>query len=291
MGGSRARVSTAPLHAMSPLPAGGPDGMNYFAWAAVYNATSFGIAAMGSACIFAWIQMPNVIKKYRTALAVNGLVTAIATYHYFRIFSSWVAAYNVEFNAKTDGYDVSLAGPPFNDAYRYVDWLLTVPLLLIELILVMGLPKEETTSMCWKLGFSSGLMVALGYPGEVQDGPGARFQWWAFAMIPFCYVVYSLAVGLEEATQRLPASVSSLVWYARWLTIISWCTYPCVYMVKMIGPPAGYVTTAAEQIGYSFADVMAKAVFGIMIWRIASEKSAIEEEGGLLKSGYGGYGS
>ena len=64
--------------------------------------------------------------------------------------------------------------------------------------------------------------VALGYPGEVQNGPGARLQWWAFAMIPFSYVVYTLAVGLEAATQKMPAKIAATVRGARWLTIISW---------------------------------------------------------------------
>ena len=64
--------------------------------------------------------------------------------------------------------------------------------------------------------------VALGYPGEVQNGPGARLQWWAFAMCPFCYVVYTLAVGLEAATQKMPAKIAATVRGARWLTIISW---------------------------------------------------------------------
>merc|ERR1712088_1023994 len=124
------------------------------------------------------------------------------------------------------GYVVSLTGEPFNDAYRYVDWVLTVPLLLIELILVMGLPAEETASKSWKLG------------------------------------------------------VASLTGYARWLTIISWLTYPGVYIIKMIGI-SGVAATAGEQIGYSIADVVAKAVFGVLIWAIASEKSKLEE-GGLL---------
>jgi bacteriorhodopsin len=66
-----------------------------------------------------------------------------------------------------------------------VDWLLTVPLLLIELVLVMGLSPEETASKTWTLGVASALMVALGYPGEVQNGTGARLQWWSFAMLPF----------------------------------------------------------------------------------------------------------
>merc|ERR1712113_287929 len=80
-------------------------------------------------------------------------------------------------------------GQPFNDAYRYVDWVLTVPLLLIELILVMGLPAEETVSKSWNLGVASAIMVALGYPGEIQDNPQGRWMWWFFAMIPFLYVV------------------------------------------------------------------------------------------------------
>jgi len=261
---------------MAPLP----EDFSFAHWSAVYNALSFGIAAMGSAMIFVWLQLPNVHKKYRTALIINGLVTGIATYHYFRIFNSWCDAFDVKFVKETDGYKVDLSGQPFNDAYRYVDWLLTVPLLLIELVLVMGLSAEETASKTWSLGVASALMVALGYPGEIQDGPGARFQWWAFAMVPFCYVVYTLAVGLEGATEKLTPSVASLVRKARWLTIISWLTYPAVYLIKT-GVP-GPTPTAEEQIGYSIADVVAKAVFGITIWGIAAAKSEEEYNGAAL---------
>ena len=80
---------------------------------------------------------------------------------------------------------------------------------------------------------------------------------------------------------NLSTLVASLTGYARWLTIISWLTYPFVYIIKMIGI-SGVTATAGEQIGYSIADVVAKAVFGILIWAIASEKSKIEEEGALL---------
>merc|ERR1712029_862834 len=126
-------------------------------------------------------------------MGITGLVTAIATYHYVRIFNSWLDAFNLKLTGDT--YAVTLSGNPFNDAYRYVDWLLTVPLLLIELILVMGLPADETASLGWKLGVSSALMVALGYPGEIQDDNSARWIWWAMAMVPFCYVVQTLLVG------------------------------------------------------------------------------------------------
>merc|ERR1719333_1855894 len=97
----------------------------------------------------------------------NALSMGIATIHCFRIFNSWGDAFDVHFLPSEGGYAVFTSGKPFNDAYRYVDWLLTVPLLLIELILVMQLPEGEAGPKMWKCGVFSGLMVAMGYPGEV----------------------------------------------------------------------------------------------------------------------------
>merc|ERR1711963_1123316 len=129
----------------------------------------------GFAVSMAPLPVGNVSKSYRTALAITGIVTFIATYHYFRIFNSWVEAFTVSNAEKGGDYIVTLSGAPFNDAYRYVDWLLTVPLLLIELILVMKLPKDETVALSWKLGVASAVMVALGYPGEIQDDLAVRW--------------------------------------------------------------------------------------------------------------------
>jgi len=260
---------------MAPLG----DGFTYSQWSLVYNSLSFGIAGMGSATIFFWLQLGNVTKSYRTALAITGLVTAIATYHYVRIFNSWVDAFEVK-NSNGGDYTVKTSGSPFNDAYRYVDWLLTVPLLLIELILVMKMPQAETVSMSWKLGLASALMICLGYPGEIQESLKVRWFWWKLSMVPFSYVVITLVVGLMGATAKQPDSVKGLVIGARYLTVISWLTYPGVYIIKNIGL-AGTDATVYEQFGYSLADVVAKAVFGILIWAIAAGKSA-EEENGLI---------
>ena len=90
-------------------------------------------------------------------------MTFIAFYHYVRIFNSWVDSY--EFPASKGGAEASptLTGKPFNDAYRYMDWLLTVPLLLIEILLVMKLSEEEFGKKAWTLGLGSALMIASGY--------------------------------------------------------------------------------------------------------------------------------
>jgi len=270
----------------------------------VYNSLSFGIAGMGAASIFVYFQLPNVLKKYRTALIINALVTAIATYHYFRIFNSWDSAYKVQENGTT--YAVVKTGASFNDAYRYVDWLLTVPLLLIELILVMGLSATRTRALSWQLGIASCIMVAVGYPGESSNDQKTRWICWAFAMVPFLYVVYNLMVGLakksddddedeeedeemlvsgSEATRVREAingneNVQSLIAYARYLTAVSWLTYPVIYMIKGTPGVSGSNAMMYEQTAYSLADVLAKAVFGILIWAIASTKSDLEESMG-----------
>jgi len=281
---------------MAPLP----DGFTFAQWSAVYNALSFGIATMGAASIFAFFQHFNVSKNYRTALIINGLVTLIACYHYFRIFESWNDAFVVSENV-TDvtGFVVAKTGKPFNDGYRYVDWLLTVPLLLTELVLVMGLDAAETRSLSWKLGIASAIMIILGYPGEISNVPWVRWLFWGLAMIPFLFVVYTLVIGLagrsagdigeeseeEDEESSKPMMVGEadvrrrlqmLINAARYLTVISWLTYPFIYAVKSFGASAALATTL-EQVGYSFADIVAKAVFGILIWAIASTKSDIEE--------------
>merc|ERR1712061_916196 len=129
----------------------------------VYNATSFGLATMGATTMYLWFRMSAVMDRYKSAVCISGLVTFIAAYHYFRIFNSWVEAYS--YTTGKDG--PQLTGVPFNDAYRYMDWLLTVPLLLIEILLVMKLEADDFNSRAWTLGFGSALMITSGYYGEL----------------------------------------------------------------------------------------------------------------------------
>merc|ERR1712028_132171 len=100
---------------------------------------------MGATTMYLWFRSFAVSDKYKSAVLISGLVTFIAAYHYIRIFNSWVTAYEYTAGKVVDGalemQAPVLSGIPFNDAYRYMDWLLTVPLLLIEILLVMNLDE------------------------------------------------------------------------------------------------------------------------------------------------------
>jgi bacteriorhodopsin len=235
----------------------------------VYNAFSFTFATMAAATLFLWFGRSQVGPAYKTALTISGLVTAIAAYHYFRIFESWQSAYEVKDSVLT------VTGFAFNDAYRYVDWLLTVPLLLIELVLVMRLSQEETMSKSVKLGFAAALMIILGYPGEIADSNTVRAIWGTLSSIPFAYIVWELFRGLGASIDRQPEGVRGLIKQARLLTFMSWGFYPIVYMIPYTNI-GGAATETYVQIGYTIADIIAKAGVGVLVYIIAVRKSQAE---------------
>ena len=235
----------------------------------VSNAFSFTVAVMGAATVFFFLSRSQVGSAYKTALTLTGLVTLVACYHYVKISGSWQSAFAI-----VNG-ELTVTGVKFNDAYRYVDWLLTVPLLLIELILVMRLSRAVTIAKSTKLGLLAVLMVALGYPGEIASDAGTRWMWWGLSMIPFTLIVIDLFVGLKASVESQPLAVRGLVNSARLLTVDSWCFYPIVFLFPMIGFTGGGATTAV-QIGYTIADIVAKAVFGVLIYNIAIRKSEHE---------------
>ncbi len=240
----------------------------------IYNGFSFAIATMFASALFFLNAQAQVGQKYRLALLVSAIVVSIAGYHYFRIFNSWDAAYSLQ-----DGL-YTLSGAPFNDAYRYVDWLLTVPLLLVETVAVLALSAREAKPLLIKLVAASVLMIATGYPGEISHDLTTRIIWGTVSTIPFAYILYVLWVELSKSLVRQPAAVQTLVRNMRLLLLFSWGVYPIAYLLPMLGI-TGTSATVGVQLGYTIADVLAKPVFGLLVFAIAVAKTKVDQDGDL----------
>merc|ERR1711988_1968026 len=133
------------------------------------------------------------------------------------------------------------------------DWLLTVPLLLMEIVLVMKIPEDEL--------------------------PG-RWKFWCLSMIPFCYVVYTLLVGLKAATNsETDEKIRSAIGMAQWMTVISWLTYPVVYVIPMMGA-VGAQAVVGIQVGYCISDIISKCGVGLFIYQISLAKSEAAKAAG-----------
>merc|ERR1712066_538413 len=258
----------------------------------VYNVLSFSLASMMATTLFLWMRAPSISPRYQTAVLISGLVTFIAAYHYIRIFNSWVDAYEypsaggAKLVGANDNYpDPVLTGTPFNDAYRYMDWLLTVPLLLMEIILTMKLSPAESSSYCKQLGVASAAMIAIGYPGALVI-PGDLSQRWCcffFSVMVFLSIVYTLLIGLADATAREEdPDVKSMISLSQVVTVISWCTYPVVYLFPMFGI-GGAQAVVSIQVGYCVSDIISKCGVGLFIYQITALKSANEGKRGLLR--------
>lgn len=241
----------------------------------VYNFFSFAIAAMLFTALFLLLSKNRVLPRYRTALVISAIVLGIATYHYFRIIDSFDAAYITDALGGAGTY-VLAEGASFNEAYRYVDWLLTVPLLLVEAVAVLALPRPDARRLLVRLVPASALMIALGYPGELAMANGERALWGALSTIPFLYILYVLFVELTRSMGRQPAEVAISVRNLRWLLLASWGFYPIAYMFPMFGFD-GSDAFVLRQVGYTIADVVAKAVFALVIYKIARLKSFYDD--------------
>ncbi|MEK9939277.1 MAG: bacteriorhodopsin, partial [Ilumatobacter sp.] len=155
----------------------------------VYNALSFGTAVMLGAFVYFLTQINSVAKAYRSGVAVSAVVVGIAGYHYYRIWQGF-----------SEG--------EMNEGYRYADWLITVPLLVIELLIVLGVANEVRKGLMRKLVPATVLMIALGYPGEVSSDNGTKWLFWVLAMIPFVYILWVLYGQLQEASSRESGAVA-----------------------------------------------------------------------------------
>lgn len=248
----------------------------------VDNVFSLTVAAMGAAALFFFFGRTLVAPKCRPALMVSGLVVAIACYHYFMIRLSWQGAYKFGDDAFT------ATGKGFNDFYRYADWILTVPLLMVELIAVMSLAKGLARPLLVKLVVAAALMIGLGYPGEVTNNWGTLLLFGLLSTVPFLYILYVLWVELGKAIATQPAAVQSLLSIARIVIVITWMFYPIAYAIRGdslpgaipgIVPEKSGLGVVGTQVGYAIADITAKAGFGLLIFFIARAKSeALTEE-------------
>ncbi|MHA7141033.1 MULTISPECIES: bacteriorhodopsin-like [unclassified Arthrobacter] len=252
-----------------------PDDLTQSQFDTVYNLLSLVIASQLFTAVFLILVLPRVLPRYRQALVIAAIVCGIAAYHYFRIFDSFKEAFVTDAVGGRGTY-AQAEGASFNEGYRYVDWLLTVPLLLVELIAVLALARKVQTSLLWKLVPAATLMIVLGYPGEISSSDSVRVLWGILSTIPFIFILYVLFVELTKSLDRQPPQVRKLISRLRILLLASWIVYPLAYALPLLGI-SGADAWVLKQGGYSIADIAAKAVYALIIYRIARLKSYADD--------------
>lgn len=216
-----------------------------------YVGMSFWLISMAlvAATAFFFLERDRVSGKWKTSLTVSGLVTLIAAVHYFYMRDVWVA---------------SGTSPT---EFRYIDWLLTVPLLMVEFYLIMSAVGKVPGRVFWNLLVGTTLMLVLGYMGET----GSLDVTIAFvlSMAAWIYVIWYIIKG--EASQvnasLANANVQKAYKTMTLLVTFGWAIYPLGYFFGYL--MGGAVDAGTMNIIYNLADFWNKIAFGVVIWSAA----------------------
>ena len=206
--------------------------------------------ALAAATIFFLMESFRIGGKWATSLTVSALVTFIAAFHYFYMREVWVATGDTP----TD--------------FRYIDWLLTVPLLMIEFYLILAAITKVSGGIFWRLLIGTLIMLVPGYMGEA--GYLNSTVGFIIGMVGWVFILYEIFFGeaSKVAASQAPAAVQKSYSLMKWTVTVGWSIYPIGYF---FGYLAGGTDVGTLNIVYNLADVLNKIAFGLFIWYAANE--------------------
>lgn len=221
-----------------------------------------GAMAMMAASAFFFLSMSSFDRKWRTSILVSGLITFIAAVHYWYMRDYWSAF---------------AESPVF---FRYVDWVLTVPLMCVEFYLILKIAGAKK-SLMWRLIAWSVIMLVTGYFGEAVDRDNA-WLWGLASGIAYVAIVYEIWFG---AAKKLAVSAGGDVLKAHktlcWFVLVGWAIYPIGYMA---GTPGWYEPIFGGwdlNVIYNIGDAINKIGFGLVVYNLAT--IAMNKKDGLVE--------
>lgn len=221
-----------------------------------------GTMAMMAACVFFFFEMNNVPQKWRTSVLVSGLITFIAAVHYY-----YMRGYNLETGES----------PVF---FRYVDWILTVPLMCVEFYLITKKAGAKA-ALLWKLIFASLVMLVTGYIGEAVYGSETQsWIWGLISGIAYFYIVYLIWFGeVAKLAGNAGPAVNKAVRTLAWFVLVGWAIYPIGYIAGTAGGLFGarIFEGLSMDIVYNIGDAINKIGFGLVIYALAQSDKVTEK--------------
>ncbi len=220
-----------------------------------------GTMAMMAASVFFFFELSNVPQRWRTSVLVSGLITFIAAVHYY-----YMRGYNLETGQS----------PVF---FRYVDWILTVPLMCVEFYLITKKAGAKV-GLLWQLILASLVMLVTGYIGEAIYGNETQsWIWGLISGIAYFYIVYLVWFGeVAKLAGNAGPAVNKAVKNLGWFVLVGWAIYPIGYIAGTTGGLFGVrvFEGLSMDIIYNLGDAINKIGFGLVIYVLAqSDKTVV----------------
>lgn len=207
--------------------------------------------ALVAATAFFFVETQRVSGKWKTSLTVSGLVTLVAATHYFYMRDVWIATGDTP------------------TVYRYIDWLITVPLLMVEFYLILSAITKVSTAVFWRLIIGALVMLVGGYLGEAKYI--SVMAGFVIGMLGWLYIIFEIFAGetSQISAQQSSPAVKSAFNTMRWIVLVGWAIYPIGYYVGYLTGASPAESMKALNVTYNLADVVNKIAFGVIIWNCA----------------------
>jgi bacteriorhodopsin len=211
--------------------------------------------ALVAASIFFFLETQRVSSKWKTSLTVSGLVCLVAAVHYFYMRDVWVLTGSTP------------------TVYRYIDWLITVPLLMIEFYLILSAVTKVSSGIFWRLLIGTIVMLVGGYLGET--GYMNLTAAFVIGMAGWAYILYEIFLGeaSKVSANNAPPAVQTAFKTMRIIVTVGWAIYPLGYVFGYFTGSGPEESMASLNIIYNLADLINKVGFGLVIWAVAVKMS------------------
>lgn len=212
-----------------------------------------GCMAMMAASAFFFFSMNDFDRKWKTSILVSGIITFIAAVHYWYMRDYWATVGE---------------SPTF---FRYVDWVLTVPLMCVEFYLILKVAGAKK-SLMWKLIFASVVMLVTGYFGEAVYNTGSGpAVWGLISGLAYFYIVYEIWFGnAKKLAEQAGGAVLTAHKTLCWFVLVGWAIYPLGYMAGTPGWYDGLGNLGLNMdVIYNIGDAINKIGFGLVVYAAA----------------------
>ena len=215
----------------------------------------------------------RLAPRYRMATVLSMAVMAASGLLFLRLAGSWDAAFVQE------GAAMVPTGNRFDGGLRYVNWLVTVPVLLLQVLFAFDLPRSQVLKLRTVLVASGVAMVALGYVGQFRLGRDDAWAlgWGTASTVPFVVLLVVLIPLLRSQADRLPAEAGTTMRHLVWVYLFFWGLYPIGYLVPVVSFTAEAVVLS--QALFTAADVGSKVLYGVLLAKVLRLRSAADGYG------------
>ncbi|MEL7729132.1 bacteriorhodopsin [Citromicrobium bathyomarinum] len=222
--------------------------------------------------LFFMMNSQNLAPRYRLVPILSAVVMASAGLSLLQEFNLWKDSY-----AFVDGAYRPLAeNETFTNAFRYGNWTITVPILLTQLAIAMGLKQSDIQRRSLRMAVPGVLMIWAGLYGQFGEvGDFSHLNLWGVvSTIFFLWLILEVRQTLISGINNTPDILKPWPSNLWWFFLATWGLYPLAYALPQLGATGDIVV--ARQAIYSVADIFSKLVFGIILTRFVLRRSSYE---------------